>query len=361
MLGACQVRRRRSDLAFPIALAASSAAHVAVLAVAPRHPVGGGSAVLPAETHRVRAGVERSEAVTLTWLGFEEPTPHEARPSEVEQAALSLAPPTEERPPAEAPAEGAAPEATETEPSPTEAAPTEPRAEVDSDSAGPPEEAPPDAAEPESAAELHGKRQEDARPVLDPALEGLFSLDPPGSEVSTLEDAPPIERPDRPVEPQGEASPPNDRGRPREAAAAPPEAGANEPIREREGIASEAEAPPTSRETPAEVRPGKPLAAQGLRIKTRVPASFTIPTRLLGAARRPVYAVSFDHRGVVRRVELVRSSGNPDVDAPWEQALYHWEAEGAPLGRLPRGEALDALPPGDPSRWATIYVELLSP
>lgn len=50
--------------------------------------------VVALEAHRARKpvtlGIERSAAVTMTWLGFEEPTPHEAPKSEIEQAAFSL-------------------------------------------------------------------------------------------------------------------------------------------------------------------------------------------------------------------------------------------------------------------------------
>ena len=38
-----------------------------------------------------RLGIERSRRVTVNWLGFADPTPHRARESELEQAALSMA------------------------------------------------------------------------------------------------------------------------------------------------------------------------------------------------------------------------------------------------------------------------------
>ena len=79
---------------------------------------------------------------------------------------------------------------------------------------------------------------------------------------------------------------------------------------------------------------GRPLAGAGLEIKTRRP-KFTQYTRIMGAARDPVVRVHFRRDGRVERVDLVRSSGNADVDRPVIDAIYLWRATGEPLKRIP--------------------------
>jgi len=50
----------------------------------------------PPPPDRIPLGIERSSATTITWIGFEEPAPQQARRSTVEQAAQRLggAPPS---------------------------------------------------------------------------------------------------------------------------------------------------------------------------------------------------------------------------------------------------------------------------
>lgn len=88
---------------------------------------------------------------------------------------------------------------------------------------------------------------------------------------------------------------------------------------------------------------GKPLAARGLEIKTVRPR-FTQYTRLTAAPRDPVLRVYFDRNGKVQKVEVLRSSGIPDVDRPVLDAIYQWRAVGEQLGSLREGDPPATLP-----------------
>jgi len=110
---------KRSTATLTLGLLLSAAAHLgaglALLALPPRP-----ERLLRAEPpeDRTPLGIDRSRHVTLTWVGFEEPTPHEARKSETVQS--------QETPNAGAPTArpepGPAPPENEAQPAPTERA-----------------------------------------------------------------------------------------------------------------------------------------------------------------------------------------------------------------------------------------------
>ncbi len=250
----------------------------------------------------IRVGIDRSFARTLTWLGFERPMPHEAPQASVEQALFELAVPIAAG--GGEPARGVGSAHT--------------RSEAEAETLDPPI----------ALAEAGLSRYAAARP----------DLTVPHTIEVTL--------------PAGRESSSSHR---RETQSSQEGAG--------EGNVSasggDRQSPASSRVRPVRVRPGRPVAMQGLTIRTRVPPEFSIPTSLLAAGRRPVYAVSFAADGTVKMVRVVRSSGDPNVDEPGRNALYAWTAEGEALQDLPRGEALDGMPPDDPRRFVTVYIELV--
>lgn len=252
----------------------------------------------------IRVGIDRSLARTLTWLGFEHPSPHEAPLASVEQALFEMGD-TNQTPGGKAGAMGEGDQA----PSLASSMPEPSRPLVPISEARAPEHA--------------------RIPVPDLAAQPALAVAIPGPHAQAIAKGPKSRAHESPSEGNLSAS------------------------------ASDRQSPASSLTRPLQVRPGRPVAMQGLTIRTRVPPEFSIPTSLLAGGRRPVYAVSFGADGTVKMVRIARSSGDPNVDEPGRNALYAWTAEGEALEHLPRGEALDALPPADPRRFVTVYIELV--
>lgn len=302
-----------------IALGLSLSVHLAVAAVLARSAIGQIPTALTRETAdeppSVTLGIERSSRMTVTWLGVADPSPHQAPQSEVEQMALTLAAP------ASVPATPAVAPADQVTITP---APVEPTVPTPRALAPPPDPGP-----------LIRSAIDPLARVVARAEAALARLE----EQLTLAPAKPAEA--TPSDSPAEVARRDDHAEPTEPS----------PDSNRPGLASDRESPATARTRPVLVQPGKVIAGQGLRVKTRV-GEFSIPTRLMGASRRPIFNVAFDRTGTVRSVQLVRSSGNANVDEPWRSALYQWTASGAQL---------DALPTDDPDARVTIQVELLAP
>lgn len=330
----------------------------------------------------VKLGVDRSSAVTLTWIGFEEATPHQAMRSEVDQAAVAelegertlqpgdpgepAEPSPDARPaeqdldapadpsevastaieeafdPAEAPPE--TPDTTETTEE-TDAQPDETTIQIEESDFEDPAEGStlpvevgptPDAAP--GPLEIVDNRLEPPAPAL-PMPEEAEPDDPDApDETASAEEA---EEPDQ-AEP-GEEAPTGSRGE---------GGGAEGRTTDDNRIPSDREADAAAKEEPHEVRPGQPLAAEGLRVQTRGRPDFSVITRLTGARRTPVYGITFGRDGRVRNVEIIESSGNPNVDEPWRNVLYRWTAT---------GERLEQLSEDDPEAGVTIKIRLLAP
>ncbi|MCB9845643.1 MAG: hypothetical protein H6811_06625 [Phycisphaeraceae bacterium] len=313
------MRFRRPRSAFSLALAASLLVHLAagVLVGAGALRARASAAETPApDPDLIRLGVDRSSAVTLTWLGFEAPTPHQAPLSRVEQAALAIPGHVESEP-------GASPQ-------PDPPTPAEPQ--------------PSQASEPSESAPLQtsGLRIEQESPQ--PLPWELATSDPTQAPARQLPPEQSAAQPAPPQQPTPQSSQPA------------PESAAGGTIQS--GRPDDREAPATALQEPHKVEFGQPLAAEGLRIKTRVPASITIPRELLLGGRRPIFSVSFGHDGKVKRVTAIKPLGDPRVDEPIINALYAWTAEGDVLQSLPSGEALARLAPDDPTRWVTIPIEI---
>ncbi len=83
---------------------------------------------------------------------------------------------------------------------------------------------------------------------------------------------------------------------------------------------------------------GKPLVAKGLKIKTVRP-KLTKYTEITSRGA-PVIRILFNRMGEAADVQVLKSSGNPDIDRPVVDAAYEWTAEGKEL------EQLSEKPPG---------------
>ncbi len=324
----------------------------------------------------VEIGIERSEAPTTTWIGYEEYREHLARLAEVEQAAFTTAAGGGGGPAAEAAGEGGRPEAgiavamaadraAESEPPvPAEVPPREPReasatavADAASDT-------------PETSAESA------ARPILDIAAAGPAGRDRPSlADAVSGESGPAVEPADGgmpeptavPAEAGQELEQVLDRVRETlaslAAATAAPAAGgrggreqrstppasepadATEPPGEtppREGVVSDRQSPATSRiDVPRDrLRPDRPIAREGLEVRPREPEFWTIE-RLTAVPRNPVVLIRFGRDGVPTEARLLEATGDARFDQAILASLYRWRASGRKLTDLPADGSLD--------------------
>ena len=308
----------RNAVRLGVAMVLSLAVHLAVLVITDgAGGRSGGFKKLPAtppQSSTIRLGISESTAETLTWLGFLTPTPHEAIQSEIEQAAFVLAS-----------ASGGVSLEVST-PSST------PMGSVEQSNS--PASLSRQERSPEFLADADAKV---------PAYEAeLGPMDPPLTTESLIVEMPEAAPSETDNTDQNESD-----GSGVEGQADAEQTQADAPTRD--GVASEKESPATSPTRPLRVEPGKPAAAQGLEIQTRVPPELTIPTRLLAGSRRAVFALSFSADGSVRTVSLSRSSGNVDLDRAGLNAMYSWTAKGKPLENL------------DGEKTITVYIELVPP
>ncbi len=278
------------------------------------------------EPPRVRPGIERSKEVTINWLGFEQPTPHEAALSTVDQAALN-------------PQTPGVPVDPETAPKPATTAAVPPPSETHADAESP---APAPAnvssvvasdrrAEESDATVAAGERVVPA-PIIGPPV-------PPAESAGALREVPLPAKPEPQAEPTPQAHP---------TAQSPPPAQTPgvEP-----SVESTKESPATSIRPPVEVSPGQPVAAEGLDIETVRPR-WTLVTRMTALPRNPVVRVTFAKDGKVARAEFLpgKNTGYADVDGPLLDAIYRWRA---------KGKALDLLPAGDKDAGVTLEFRLV--
>lgn len=281
------------------------AAAVAVLAWRSEHAGVGDLMPAPLEIvdeDRVELGIRQSNAVTMTWIGFESPTEHEAPLSVIDQAQLSKAMASGSSPAPEPPAPG--------------------------ESAG---------AEQAAAARPIGDWSElaptismplDARRVRD-VIQQMLEQAAIAAEArqTTVADAGGEAQVDGEAGPQTESAEEN----------------------------SDREADAVSRRRPVNVSPGKPVAAQGLEIKTTRP-KWTGFMRATLRPRSPKVDVTFGPDGSVTLVRFVvengrrQSSGFKDVDDVLLNSIYAWTATGV---------AIDELDPADPEAGVTITLRIL--
>jgi hypothetical protein len=259
-------------------------------------------------------GIERSNAVTIDWLGFSEDTPHIAEPADVNQAALSPAPAPS---PADAPMQAApapSPEQPEAEPpTPEETAPSTAVAEP----------LPTPRLTDPSAAVVTTERTEPVETAAPQAIDDA-------SERRPVDAAP---EPSPAAQPEVQAETPDAGSAEQTAAGGAP------------GLQDERESDAASRK-PIEFRQsqwGKPLAREGIQITTVRPR-WSITTRVTSAPRNPTVEVVFGPDGKVRRAGFKRhtdgfllSTGDSRVDQPLIDALYRWKAKGARIDDLGPG------------------------
>lgn len=281
----------------------------------------------------------------MTWLGFAEPTEHQARQSEVEQSALTLksgnAP---AQPDAPAPMSDAQPltrpeaAAPAPEPSPTPAPPPPTVAQP-----------PPEAAPSPVALEISEKEAEERRRAVSAVIAEV------GQRVAeAFRDLAREPVPSTPA-PLTTPSPTPVAQRPSSNAAARPPARPASPAAGAPGIQSDRESIAAALKNAPVVKPGQVVAAKGMEIRTRRP-QWTNTTELTRSPRNPTVEITFGRDGKVRKAEFVAvgshiySTGFDDVDEPLLDAIYLWTAKGKPL---------DALPADKPDATVTVLITIV--
>lgn len=105
------------------------------------------------------------------------------------------------------------------------------------------------------------------------------------------------------------------------------------------GQQSERESDASAIEPDPEVRPGMPWAGEGLEVFTRR-IELSLFSRSTRAFRSPLLKVTFDRSGAVTNIEILESSGSPDVDDSTRNSVYKWTARGTQLEDLAPGAGL---------------------
>jgi hypothetical protein len=276
------------------------------------------------EDERMRLGIERSEHATINWLGFSDPTPHKALPSEVEQAALSIAP-------IGVPNEPSPAEASEAnEPTPPADAPETPPVEI-------PTEQPAETTEPTEPAPSGGASVIELLPADDPLTlaerePGAEFLPEPvqirPEETTAPSVTEPAEKPTTPTESPASETP---------TAATPsaPSGSDDQP-----GLPSDRESSPTAREAAVTIDDwGKPAAGEGIEIIPRRPR-WGATVSSLAWPRNPTVIIAFGRDGTARDVRFVTegkrvlNTGSEEVDRILLNAVYNWRAKGAKIESL---------------------------
>jgi len=278
------------------------------------------------ESDEVKLGIERSSAVTVSWLGFEEPRPQEARQAPVEQSALSLAM-----------AGGGSGTPSESARNSLIQGGAEPSSENES-------EADPDTTETSESASSEwldpAQLAEWVAPSVERAGRGFAAvreaLEAAAARSRALAEEQAAQQSQPAVASTAEPSP----GPPGPGQA--PEA-ENEDVDPEQGIPSDRQSPATSIEAPVDVHIGQVAATEGLEIKTRRPR-WTTRTRVIARPRNPVVQISFDAKGRVRKADFVTikgqrlDTGYESVDEPLLSAIYLWTASGARIDELPKDD-----------------------
>lgn len=331
----------------------------------------------PEELERFRLGIEKSDLDTENWIGFAEPTPHEAQRADVVQPALEpdAGPPASQGQPAVMPVAPASTPGNEGSNGPD--APPAPPLPNQMPAPAVPATQPTDASNPQDSAEQppqdaggHERVDTPAEPnegtpqpdVDDPEsplmIEGEGTTEQLAAELQDGFVGPPFEASDAETKAEESAIaeavpppavPPGEPGKPSEPPTVASAPGATSDGGS-PGEKSELEADPTSLTDPITVRLGRPAAAEGLEIITKRP-DYSLVARVTSyPTKNPRLKVTFNREGRVSNAFFLDPTGLSDIDAPTLHAVYRWTA---------RGEALLKLPANDPKAGLSITVTIL--
>jgi len=313
----------------------------------------------PPKDRKMELGLEKSDASTMTWIGYEEYREHLARLAEVEQAAFMTDPVGQ-------PNASLSNNTTLSQQSTSSQQPSEQDDQTDGKSGAP-----------EQADELLLPSPSLPGPVLTPPTDALTQV------ADDAEPAPPLadesqQKPEAPT--AGEQNKPGEqqiiaiRNAWRELFASLLQALAQRNTAEtRETTSSKNERNTESQDQPAQsestaaakrgeqrqaaqsdkqsdatstvdvpldkIDPGQPLAAQGMELKPKRP-EFTVFQRVTASPGNPVGEITFNHQGVPINVNLIKTSYVASVDQSVKDSLYAWRAAGKPIDALEAGQTV---------------------
>jgi hypothetical protein len=188
----------------------------------------------------------------------------------------------------------------------------------------------------------------DAQPEAKPAEATPSEPEPPQptqpSQPTPQQPAPPMQQPQPPA-----AAPPTQAAPGRQQPSTSPTTGPSpdpsarpgaKPGPKADGDLSDRESDATSVKAspPKDWRPGRPLAQQGLRLRTVRPEIDEL-TAISGRPMSAVAVIEFDRNGKVRNVTLTESTGMRSWDEALEDSLYRWTAD------VEKSVKLRSLPP----------------
>ncbi len=283
-------------------------------------------------------GIDEGSPSTITWLGYREPEPHQAPPSDVEQAAFTDDPST---------------------PAPmTPMTPFEQPNEVTNESDATSQDLE-SGVEQSQSEDAQDAEQEDAEQSQEPsdatepteAAPVVLETDAPAQDIAT---SPHIsttravfafaEHLQRLMETAAHAQQQNPASK-----SAPESAEADAAQQASESATAAAPTTPSKPSAPQsdkdadpssvveipfeEIKLGKPLAAHGLTLRPQKP-SFTTLTLMTAAPFNPLAEIQFNRAGNVHNAVIVESSKDARVDRAIEASLFRWKAEGKQLESL---------------------------
>jgi hypothetical protein len=263
----------------------------------------------PIRQPEVRLGIARSAAHTMAWLGFEEPTEHQAPLRKTEQSEMTLAAPG---------------------PKVAAASPSQP--------------------EPTPQPTPHQISQAWQRTIEAGASRVAVAMEAAARRLSELG----RELPD-PRSTAGAASKPAEETPPPPPPPSPAVTSADSGGGgQHDGMKADKEAIATAVRKAPSVKPGQVVAAEGLEVFTREPR-WSVSTLMTRRPRNPTVEITFGRDGRVRKAEFVRkgsesyNTGWAEVDQPLLSAIYGWSAKGKALGELD---------PNDPEAGLTIMITI---
>lgn len=234
---------------------------------------------------QIELGVEKSNAVTITWLGFADPTEHSAPKSSIDQAALSPSPAS-------------------SSPQRTMSLPSLPTVNL-------PETA-------EVVELLQRLREATIQIAAEQAEQRPADTPEPPAPPEIAKPAP--EKPAQSEQPAPQTTP---------------------------AIESTKESPASSKLPTVDFKPGRPLAAEGLDITT-ASFDFDPLTRLTALPRNPLVEITFGANGKPEWVAFVpgQNSGWSDVDRKIINKIYEkWSAKGKAIDELKAGKRTEVVVP----------------
>lgn len=314
----------------------------------------------------VRLGIESSRRATITWLGFADPTPHRATESEIEQAALVMAPPGAPEPPSSpsrvAEFQPVQPDAAPTDQAePTEAANSEPAESFERvDDLAHAAEAISERAVDEASdpAERILEVSESPTPApQEPDTDATGTPDEPtaGSAEDVVDPAPRSSEEANPAPEPAQSTKPMKPEPPSSNAPAGENAGADS----MPGLLSDRESTPTSKPIDIDILDwGRPAAGEGVRVnpvRPRIPDTVAVSMRMIRAS----VLIDFGGDGRVRKVrwatrtvgrrEIQIRTNNPMADNAIWNAVHNWTAS---------GERIRALKEAGPDAVLTIRMDI---